>query len=76
MVSYYKFNNSYFKLDSEKTYFQQINNLPTEKLLLHSQGERIIEALHLAKVNDNWLEITEEEYNTVKSSVLDYLSAN
>ena len=76
MVSYYKFNNSYFKLDSEKTFFQQVNDLPTEKLFLHSQGGHMIEALHLAKDRDNWTVITEQEYNTAKDSVLDYLSAN
>jgi len=76
MVSYYKFNNSYFKLDSEKTFFQQVNDLPTEKLFLHSQGGHMIEVLHAAKDRDAWLLITEEEYSLVKNSVLDYLSVN
>ena len=76
MLSYYKFNDSYFKLDAEKTFFQQVNNLPNEKLVLNNGTSGIIEALHLAKVRDNWEEITEEQYNTIKTSVITFLSAN
>ena len=76
MLSYYKFNDSYFKLDAEKTFFQQINNLPSEKLVLYGQASGLIDALHLAKVNDNWEEITEEEYNTAKTEAITFLSAN
>ena len=76
MLSYYKFNDSYFKLDSEKTFFQQINNLPNEKTVVYGGTSGIIEALHAAKDRDNWETITEEAYNTIKTSVLSFLSAN
>ena len=76
MLSYYRFRNSYFMLDAEKTFFQQINNLETEKLILYSQASGLINALHLAKVNDNWEVVTEEEFNTAKTEVLSMLSAN
>ena len=75
MLSYYKFRNSYFKLDAEKTFFPQINDLETEKLILYGQAPGLINALHLAKINDNWEVITEEQYNTVKTQVLNFLSA-
>ena len=76
MLSYYKFNDSYFKLDAEKTFFQQINNLPNEKTVVYGGTSGIIEALHAAQVRDNWEVITEEQYNTIKTSVITFLSAN
>lgn len=76
MLSYYKRQESYFKLDAEKTFFQQINNLPTEKTVISIQNASVAERLHEAKDRDAWTVITEQEYNTAKDSVLDYLSAN
>ena len=76
MLSYYKSNNSYFKLDAEKTFFQQVNNLPNEKTVIYGGTSGVIEMLHQAKDAHNWEVITEEDYNTIKTSVLSFLSAN
>lgn len=76
MLTYYKFHLSHFKLNSEKTFFQQVNNFPNEKTIIYGQIGPSVEALHEMKVRDNWTEITEEEYNTVKAEVLAFLSAN
>lgn len=76
MLSYYKFHESYFKLDAEKTFFQQVNSFPNEKTIIYAEVSNTIESIHAAKLRDNWTEITEVEYNTVKTSVLEFLSAN
>lgn len=76
MISYYKIHDSYFKLDAEKTFFSQVNNFAGQKAIIYGGVSPVVEALHASKLRDNWTEITEEEYNTVKAQVLDFLSAN
>lgn len=76
MTSYYKFNESYFKLDEEKTFFNQVNNSENQKAIIYGGVSPVVDALHLAKIKDNWTEITEQEYNAVKATVLSFLSAN
>ena len=74
MISYYKLNQSYFKLDEEKTFFQHVSNTFQDKSIIYGSQQGMIETLHNAKTN--WTVITEEEYNTVKSDVIAFLSAN
>lgn len=74
MITYYNFNGSYFKLDSEKTFFQHINNSNEDKIIVYGTKVATIEAMHNS-IN-TWTEITEEQYNTVKAEVLNFLSAN
>ena len=74
MISYYKFQNSYFKLDSEKTFFNQVNDSSNQKSINYGTASPIIEVLHTVKLRDNWIEITEEEFNTVKAEVVAILS--
>lgn len=76
MLTYYKFYQSYFRLNSEKTFFEQVNNFPNEKTIIYGEIGAAIDALHEKKVSDNWAEVTEEEYNTVKAEVIAFLSAN
>ena len=76
MISYYKIHDSYFKLDSEKTFFLQVNNSVSQKAIIYGGASPAVDTLHAARIRDNWTEITEEEYNTVKAGVLSYLSAN
>ena len=75
MISYYKFHDSYFKLDSEKTFFSQVNNSTNQKAIIYGGASPVIEALHSSKIKDSWLEVTEDEFNTVKLEVLNTLSA-
>lgn len=76
MISYYKIHESYFKLDAEKTFFNQVNNSANQKAIIYGGASPTIDTLHAAKLRDNWIEITEGEYNTVKAEVLTFLSAN
>jgi hypothetical protein len=74
MLSYYKFNESYVRLGSENSFFEQVNNSSNEKLIVHSKILEFVQRLN--EVKENWTEITEEEYNSVKTEVLNFLSAN
>jgi predicted DNA-binding protein with PD1-like motif len=76
MLSYYKFNESYFRLSSENTFFEQLNNFPNEKVIIYGAIAESVQILNDVRVRDNWAEITEQEYNTVKSNILTFLSAN
>ena len=76
MLTYYKFNQSYFRLSSDNSFFEQINNFPNEKVIIYGQIAQSVEILNEAKLRDNWVEVTQEEYNSVKTEVLNFLSAN
>lgn len=76
MLTYYKFNESYFRLSSENIFFEQVNNFPNEKAIIYGEIANSIQILNEVKVRDNWTEITEQEYNTVKTNILTFLSAN
>jgi predicted DNA-binding protein with PD1-like motif len=76
MLTYYKFNQSYFRLSSDNSFFEQINNFPSEKVIIYGQIAQSVEMLNEAKLRDNWVEVTQEEYNGVKTEVLNFLSAN
>jgi predicted DNA-binding protein with PD1-like motif len=76
MLTYYKFNQSYFRLSSDNSFFEQINNFPNEKVIIYGQIAESVQILNEAKLRDNWAEVTQEEYNTVKAEVLAFLSAN
>lgn len=76
MLTYYKFNQSYFRLSSDNSFFEQINNFPNEKVIIYGQIVESVQILNEAKLRDNWAEVTQEEYNTVKAEVLAFLSAN
>jgi len=71
---YYVLNGSYFKLDSQKTFFEHVNNSNEDKIIVHGTKVATIEAMHNSI--STWTVITEEEYNTVKAEVLAFLSAN
>ena len=74
MLSYYKFNESYVRLGSENSFFEQVNNSFNEKLIVHSKILEFVQRLN--EVKENWTEITEQEYNSAKTEVLNFLSAN
>lgn len=76
MLSYYKFNDSYFRLGSENSFFEQVNNFPNEKVIIYNEISQSVQALDAVRVRNSWTEITQEEYNTVKAEVLAFLSAN
>jgi len=76
MLTYYKFNQSYFRLSSDNSFFEQINNFSNEKVIIYGQIAQSVEMLNEAKLRDNWVEVTQEEYNIVKTEVLNFLSAN
>ena len=76
MLTDYKFNQSYFRLSSDNSFFEQINNFPNEKVIIYGQIAQSVEILNEAKLRDNWVEVTQEEYNSVKTEVLNFLSAN
>lgn len=73
MINYYSFNGSYFKLDSEKTFFQHINNSSEDKIIVYGTKSNTIQAMHNSI--STWTEITEEEYNTAKTEVIAAISA-
>ena len=76
MSTYYKFNESYFRLGSENSFFEQVNNFSNEKVIIYGETVESIQRLNEVRVRDNWTEITQEEYNTVKNNTLAFLSAN
>ncbi len=76
MISYYTFNGSYYKLDEEKTFFQHLKNSTNEFVIVHGQIAPVIEAMHLAKVREGWQEITAEEYDVIKASIIQHISSN
>jgi hypothetical protein len=76
MLSYYKFNESYFRLDSENSFFEQVNNFSNEKVIVHSKILESVQRLNEVIIRDNWVVVTQEEYNNVKAQVLAFLSAN
>ena len=76
MLAYYKLNDSYFRLGSENSFFEQVNNFANEKVIIYNEISQSVQALDAVRLRDNWTEITQEEYSTVKAEVLAFLSAN
>jgi hypothetical protein len=76
MLTYYKLNDSYFRLGSENSFFEQVNNFANEKVIIYNEISQSVQALDAVRLRDNWTEVTQEEYSTVKAEVLAFLSAN
>lgn len=74
MNKYYKVGDIYFKLDDAMTFFEHVTNTAIEKTIIHSMHLGNIQRLHQAKTRSEWEEITQQEFEAVRTSLLLYLS--
>lgn len=74
MNKYYKVGDIYFKLDDAMTFFEHVTNTAVEKTIIHSMHLGNVQKLHQAKTGPAWEEVTQQEFETVRTGVLLYLS--
>lgn len=74
-MKYYKFKEIWFKLDDAKTFFEQVTNTSIDKVVIKSTHLGNVQKLHdAAGSNPEWQEITEQDYQAAKQTVLTALS--
>lgn len=69
-MKYYRFKVSVFKTDLAKTFVEQITVAPDERSIAYKTNPALVENLQIVAVRDNWEVITQEEYETVRTSVV------
>ena len=75
MIKYYKFNDIYFKLDDEMTFFEHVSNTAIDRTIIHSNHLGNVQKLHqVASTNTSWIEITQQEFDAVRAATIAALS--
>lgn len=70
MIKYYKFRDIYFKLDDDMTFFEHVTNTSIEKVIIKSTHVGNIQKIHQSKTGPDWEEITQQEFEAVRSAVI------